>query len=191
MAEEGKSRARKSGGSTGRSGARKPASAPGSSKSTRKTSGSAGTSGTGSGTGRSSSGTATSKASTTRKKAGATATRAKAPDEGSKTRAGTSRSKDDEHGNGEFRPTAPSLGPNTVIEREPVEERLARHEQSDVDAMGNDQRRSVVGHSYGPSKTRQLLLYGIFLAVVAVLVIGGKLLVDALDTPVGKNIPNS
>jgi hypothetical protein len=132
MVEEGKSPTRKSGGSNGRSGSRKPSS----------------------------------------------------------TR-GASRNRGGEDGNGQALPSAPSLGPNTVIEREPVEERLARHEQSDVDAMGSDKRRSVVGHSYGPSKARQLALYGIFLAVVVALVIGGKLLVDALDTPVGKNIPNS
>jgi hypothetical protein len=88
-------------------------------------------------------------------------------------------------------PSAPSLGPKTVIEREPVEERLARHEQSDVDAVGEDKRRAVVGKTYGPTKARQLTLYGIFLAVVAALVIGGILLVNALDTPVGKNVPNS
>ena len=86
---------------------------------------------------------------------------------------------------------APSVGPNTVIEREPVEERLARHEQSEVDAMGLDKRRPVVGQSYGPSKTRQLALYGIFLAVVAALVIGGIILVGKLDTGVGKHVPHS
>ena len=47
---------------------------------------------------------------------------------------------------------APSLGPNTVIEREPVEERLAKHEQSEVDARGLDKRRRVVGQSYGPAR---------------------------------------
>src|SRR4051794_10647110 len=83
------------------------------------------------------------------------------------------------------------LGPNTVIEREPVEERLARHEQSEVDAMGKDKRRPVVGQSYGPSKTRQLALYGVFLAVLAALVVGGIVLVGKLDTPVGKDVPNS
>ena len=31
------------------------------------------------------------------------------------------------------------------------EERLARHEQSDVDAMGLDKRRQVVGGQYGAS----------------------------------------
>jgi hypothetical protein len=87
--------------------------------------------------------------------------------------------------------TAPSLGPGTVIEREPVEERLARHEQSEEDAMGKDKRRKVVGHSYGPSKTRQIVLYGIFLLCLAALFIGGKLLVDALDTPVGKHVPHT
>ena len=38
--------------------------------------------------------------------------------------------------------TAPSIGPSTTIEREPPEDRLARHEQSDVDAMGLDKRRA-------------------------------------------------
>lgn len=79
--------------------------------------------------------------------------------------------------------TAPSVGPNTIIEREPPGERLARHEPSDVDAMGLDKRREVVGQSYGPSAGRQLTMYGISLAVAAALVIGGKLLADELDQP--------
>jgi hypothetical protein len=87
--------------------------------------------------------------------------------------------------------SAPSLGPNTVIEREPVEERLARHEQSDEDAMGLEKRRSVVGRSYGPSKSRQLVMYLGFLAVAAALVVGGIILIGSLDTSVGKNVPNS
>jgi len=87
--------------------------------------------------------------------------------------------------------TAPSLGPNTVIEREPVAERLAKHDQSEVDAMGRDKRRPVIGQSYGPSKARQFALYGIFLAVVAALVIGGIVLVGKLDTGVGKHVPCS
>src|SRR5215216_7967360 len=87
--------------------------------------------------------------------------------------------------------SAPSLGPNTVIEREPVEERLARHDQSEVDAMGEDKRRPVVGQSYGPSKTRQLVVYGVFLAVVAAIAVGGFILIGKLDTSVGKDVPNS
>ena len=87
--------------------------------------------------------------------------------------------------------SAPSLGPNTVIERESVEERLSRHEQSEVDAMGLDKRRSVVGQGYGPSKARQFAVYLGFLAVVAALVIGGIILVNSVDTSVGKHIPCS
>ncbi len=79
--------------------------------------------------------------------------------------------------------TAPSIGPDTVIEREPAEERLARHDQSDVDAMGQDKRREVVGHSYGPSLARQGLLYLIFVVVVVAIGFGVSLLVDKYDQP--------
>jgi hypothetical protein len=47
--------------------------------------------------------------------------------------------------------------------------------------MGQDKRREVVGHSWGPSKTRQLAYYGIFVAFVIALYIGGKIAVDELD----------
>jgi hypothetical protein len=52
---------------------------------------------------------------------------------------------------------------------------------SDVDAMGQDKRRQVVGHSYGPSKQRQLAYYGIFLAFVVVAYIGFRIAVSELD----------
>jgi hypothetical protein len=77
--------------------------------------------------------------------------------------------------------TAPSIGPNTVIEKDDPEERLARHEQSDTDAMGLDKRREVVGGQYSPSIGRQAAMYGIFLAVTAVLVVGFILLAGKLD----------
>lgn len=83
--------------------------------------------------------------------------------------------------------TAPSIGPDTVIEREDPEDRLARHDQSDVDAMGLDKRRPVIGGQFGASRTRQATIYGIFLAVVAALVIGGLLLVNELDQPPADN----
>jgi hypothetical protein len=79
--------------------------------------------------------------------------------------------------------TAPSIGPNTIIDREPAKERLARHDISNVDAMGLEKRRSVVGHRHAASFARQATLYGIFLAVVAVLAIGAKILVDKADQP--------
>ena len=78
---------------------------------------------------------------------------------------------------------APSVGPHTELDKfkEPPEERLARHEQSDVDAMGLDKRRPVVGKQYGASFAKQATVYGIALAVIVGLVIGGKLAADELD----------
>lgn len=76
---------------------------------------------------------------------------------------------------------APSIGPHTKISKEPPDVRLAKHEQSDIDAMGLDKRRGVVGEKYGASFAKQATIYGVFLAVVAALLIGGKLAVDELD----------
>jgi hypothetical protein len=73
--------------------------------------------------------------------------------------------------------------PKERVEEEAESSPPTEHEQSDVDAMGLDKRREVVGQSYGPSTSRQLTMYGIFLAVLAALAIGGKLLVDELDKP--------
>jgi len=82
--------------------------------------------------------------------------------------------------------TAPSIGPNTVIEREPPEQRLARGNQSREDAMGLDKRRSVIGGSYSPSPRRQAAMWGLAVAVVIGLAIGLKLLADELDQPPAK-----
>jgi len=79
--------------------------------------------------------------------------------------------------------TAPSVGPNTTFDKDDPEERLARHEQSDVDAMGLDKRREVIGGSYSPSAGRQVTLYAIVVLVVAGAAFGLKLLVDDLDQP--------
>ncbi len=87
-------------------------------------------------------------------------------------------------GGGEASMTAaPSIGPNTVIERKPPEERLDHDKISDTDAMGLDKRRQVVGGSYSPSFARQASLYGIFIAVIAVLAIGFIVLANELDQP--------
>ena len=56
-----------------------------------------------------------------------------------------------------------------------------RHIGSDKDAMGQDKRRQVVGQSWGPSKSRQLLYYGLAVAAVIALYIGGKIAIDQLD----------
>jgi hypothetical protein len=77
--------------------------------------------------------------------------------------------------------TAPSIGPNTVIENRPPEERLDMDKISDVDAMGLDKRRQVGGKRYGASPAKQLAVYGGALAVIVALFIGAKLLTDELD----------
>ncbi len=59
----------------------------------------------------------------------------------------------------------------------------ARHEQSDVDAMGLDKRREVTGGSYSPSIGRQVAMNAIFIVVVAGAAFGLKLLADNLDQP--------
>ena len=77
--------------------------------------------------------------------------------------------------------TAPSIGPNTKIERDSPEERLARHEQSDKDAMGLDKRREVVGGRYSASATRQIVTYAIAVVVAIGIFIGLKALISDLD----------
>jgi hypothetical protein len=78
---------------------------------------------------------------------------------------------------------APSIGPHTVFERDDPEERLARHEQSETDAMGLHKRREVIGGRYSPSLGRQAAMYGIFLAVAAAITIGFIVLAGELDKP--------
>ena len=61
------------------------------------------------------------------------------------------------------------------------------HVGEQTDAMGQDKRRQVVGHSWGPSKARQLLYYGLFVAFVIAVYIGGKIAIDELDKAPAKN----
>jgi hypothetical protein len=82
---------------------------------------------------------------------------------------------------------APSIGPDTEIEREPPEERLARHEQSTVDAMGNDKRRAVTEQSFGASKTKRLALYGAFLVGLVVAVFAVQFAIAEFDKPRDRN----
>lgn len=78
---------------------------------------------------------------------------------------------------------APSIGPNTVIEHKPPEERLDLDNISDVDAMGLDKRRGVVGKRVGASPAKQLAFYAGALGIIAVLAIGAILLASELDQP--------
>ena len=80
-------------------------------------------------------------------------------------------------------PAAPSIGAKTEIEHVPPEERLAGHEHSTEDAMGLDKRRQVKGESYGPSRTRVIVSFLVFFAIVGLLFIGLLVAVDRLDQP--------
>ena len=57
------------------------------------------------------------------------------------------------------------------------------HEPSDIDAMGQDKRRQVVGHAYGPSRKSQLLFFAAVGAVFLLLIGGGLAAVAAFDQP--------
>jgi hypothetical protein len=65
---------------------------------------------------------------------------------------------------------------------EPSEE-AKRREPSDVDAMGQDKRRQVVGHTYGPSKRRQIMFFVAVAAVLVVIVGGWLTMVSLFDKP--------
>src|SRR5215207_2212535 len=93
--------------------------------------------------------------------------------EGRSKSSGSGGSGSDE-GKSPMRGTAPSAADITKLEKfEPSEEAKA-HEPSTVDAMGEDKRRQVVGHSYGPSGRSQALFF-IAVAVTLVVVVGGWL----------------
>jgi hypothetical protein len=80
------------------------------------------------------------------------------------------------------RGTAPSAADVTKLDKFEPSEEAKRHEPSDVDAMGQDKRRQVVGHSYGPSRRSQILFFAIVAAVIVVTVGGWTLAVAAFDT---------
>jgi hypothetical protein len=84
--------------------------------------------------------------------------------------------------------TAPSIGPNTVIERRPPGDRLDFDKISDIDAMGKDKRRVVVGGSYGPTRARVFVTFATFFAVMAALVAGLYFLAKELDQPPEQNV---
>jgi hypothetical protein len=52
---------------------------------------------------------------------------------------------------------------------------------ADLDAMGKDKRRQVVGHSYGPSRRQQLTFFGIVGILVLAIWLGSKILVSEFD----------
>jgi hypothetical protein len=81
------------------------------------------------------------------------------------------------------RGTAPSAGNIDELEKFEPSEKAKRHVPSDVDAMGQDKRREVVGHSYGPTARRQIMFFVAVGAVLLVIVGGWLALVSIFDTP--------
>jgi hypothetical protein len=110
-------------------------------------------------------------------------------DRESEERSASSEEKSEGHLRHEGELTAPSVGPHTVIERPPPEERLDFDKISDTDAMGEEKRRRVVGGSYGPSRARVFATFATFFAVVAAVAVGLYFLAKELDQP-PKNNPD-
>lgn len=69
------------------------------------------------------------------------------------------------------------------VEKFEASEEAKRHQPSDVDAMGRDKRREVVGHFYGPSARSQIMFF-VAVGAVVVAIVGGWLgLVALFDKP--------
>lgn len=52
---------------------------------------------------------------------------------------------------------------------------------SDLDAMGNDKRRDVIGQQYGASARKRLVVYGIAVAVIVLVVVAFMTVVTGVD----------
>lgn len=77
---------------------------------------------------------------------------------------------------------APS-GDIESMEKMEASEEAKRATPSDVDAMGQDKRRQVVGHSYGPTRKSQFIFFGIVAAVVVIVIGGYAMAIAAFDQP--------
>ena len=80
------------------------------------------------------------------------------------------------------RGTAPSAPSIMDLEKFEASEEAKAHDPSTVDAMGQDKRREVVGHSYGPSKRSQVMFFFAVAALLAIILGGWTLAVAAFDT---------
>jgi hypothetical protein len=100
---------------------------------------------------------------------------------------GASEPPESEPDRGNAEPAAPSIGPRTQLDHTPPEERLAGHEHSQVDAMGLDKYREVRGKTYGPTRTRVIMRFVVFFAVVGAIFVGLLFVVDQVDQPPESN----
>jgi outer membrane biosynthesis protein TonB len=76
---------------------------------------------------------------------------------------------------------APPARPSQQAREAQQPRQPAPSERSDVDAMGQDKHRQVVGQRYGASRARQFAYYGIFIAFVVGAYLGLSALADSLD----------
>ena len=79
--------------------------------------------------------------------------------------------------------TAPSAADIDKLEKFEAREEAKAHEPSDTDAMGQDKRREVVGHSYGPSRKSQIMFFVAVGGILVVIIGGWTLAVAAFDQP--------
>ena len=54
-------------------------------------------------------------------------------------------------------------------------------EEPDLDAMGNDKRRAVIGQQYGASARKRLIVYGIAVGVIVLAVVAFATVVGSVD----------
>lgn len=81
------------------------------------------------------------------------------------------------------RGTAPSSADIESLEKMEASDEAKEHQPSDVDAMGQDKRREIVGHAYGPSRKSQVIFF-VAAAAVLVIVFGGyALAIATFDQP--------
>lgn len=79
------------------------------------------------------------------------------------------------------RGTAPSSPDMDKLEKFEASPEAQAAVPSDVDAMGKDKRREVIGQAYGPSRRSQFAVLGGVLAVFAVIIIGFSLIAGKAD----------
>lgn len=80
-------------------------------------------------------------------------------------------------------PAAPSIGARTKIDHVPPAEREVGKDASATDAMGLEKRRGVIGGAYGPSRSRVILTFVAFFAIVGIVFVGLLVLVNQVDQP--------
>ena len=84
-------------------------------------------------------------------------------------------------------PGGASVPADGVGDWDPPHESEDESKFSETDAMGQDKRRTIIGQGYGPSKGRQLLYYGAFLAFLIAAFLGFRIAVAELDKAPAKD----